>query len=154
VTRGVDIEREGCCSARLAVHFAEQPAGTTTNSEEGVSLLVFHGRKWDALDRELGAGNSKERPWRGQIRPWHAPARSSAQNRDHGEEEQRSRAAIFWAPWGGERGGRRREVERPAQRRRTRLPAARRHGEQGARHGSHGSSDHPDRPSNMEEASA
>jgi hypothetical protein len=38
--------------AWLAAHFAEQPAGTTTNSEEGGSLLVFHGRKWGALDRE------------------------------------------------------------------------------------------------------
>jgi hypothetical protein len=33
--RGVEIEREGCCSARLAAHFVEQPAGTTTNNEEG-----------------------------------------------------------------------------------------------------------------------
>jgi hypothetical protein len=28
----------GCCSARLAAHFDEQPAGTTMNSEEGGSL--------------------------------------------------------------------------------------------------------------------
>jgi hypothetical protein len=54
-TRGVEIEWECCCSARLAAHFAEQPAGTTTNSEEGGSLLVFHGRKWGALDRESWA---------------------------------------------------------------------------------------------------
>jgi hypothetical protein len=31
----VEIEREGCCSAWLAAHFVEQPAGTTKNSEEG-----------------------------------------------------------------------------------------------------------------------
>jgi hypothetical protein len=54
-TRGVEIEREDCCSARLAAHFVEQPAGTTTNSEEGGSLLVFHGRKWGTLDRESWA---------------------------------------------------------------------------------------------------
>jgi hypothetical protein len=41
-----------CCSAQLAAHFAKQPAGTTTNSEEGGSLLGFHGRKWGSLDRE------------------------------------------------------------------------------------------------------
>jgi hypothetical protein len=34
-TRGVEIEREGCCSARLAAHFDEQPAGTMENNEEG-----------------------------------------------------------------------------------------------------------------------
>jgi hypothetical protein len=47
---GFTKQRAG--SARLAAHFDEQPAGTTTNSEEGGSLLVFHGRKWGALDRE------------------------------------------------------------------------------------------------------
>jgi hypothetical protein len=35
----VENELEGCCSARLAAHFAEQPAGTTTSSEEGGSLF-------------------------------------------------------------------------------------------------------------------
>jgi hypothetical protein len=35
----VEIEQEGCCSARLAAHFVEQPAGTTENSEEGGSLF-------------------------------------------------------------------------------------------------------------------
>ena len=29
----------GCCSARLAVHFDEQPAGTPENSEEGARCL-------------------------------------------------------------------------------------------------------------------
>jgi hypothetical protein len=38
-TRGVEIEQEGCCSAQLATHFVEQPAGTTVNNEEGGSLF-------------------------------------------------------------------------------------------------------------------
>jgi hypothetical protein len=38
-TRGVEIEREGCCSARLAAHFAKQPVGTIENSEEEDSLF-------------------------------------------------------------------------------------------------------------------
>jgi hypothetical protein len=53
-TRGVEIEREGCCSARLAAYFVEQPVGTTTNSEEGGSLLEFlgvHG-SWAAMEVE------------------------------------------------------------------------------------------------------
>ena len=53
----VENELEGCCSARLAAHFVEQPAGTTTNSEEGGSLLEFlgvHGR-WSAELLRSGA---------------------------------------------------------------------------------------------------
>jgi hypothetical protein len=44
----------GCCIARLAAHFVEHPAGTTTNSEEGGSLLEFlgvHG-SWAAMEVE------------------------------------------------------------------------------------------------------
>jgi hypothetical protein len=41
----VENELEGCCSARLAAHFDKQSAGTTTNSEEGGSLLVFPWKK-------------------------------------------------------------------------------------------------------------
>jgi hypothetical protein len=44
-TRGVEIEREGCCSARLAAHFVEQPAGTTKNSKEGFNAVRRGGRR-------------------------------------------------------------------------------------------------------------
>jgi hypothetical protein len=43
--RGVEIEREGCCSARLAAYFVEQPAGTMENSEEGFTAVRRGGRK-------------------------------------------------------------------------------------------------------------
>jgi hypothetical protein len=37
--RVLTASRMGCCIARLAAHFVEQPAGTTEDSEEGGSLL-------------------------------------------------------------------------------------------------------------------
>jgi hypothetical protein len=37
--RVLTASRMGCCIARLAAHFDEQPAGTTTNSEEGAHGL-------------------------------------------------------------------------------------------------------------------
>jgi hypothetical protein len=66
----------GCCSARLAAHFDKQPAGTTTNREEGGSLLEFlgvHGREleirapWGSARPAARAPNRRRkgsRPWR------------------------------------------------------------------------------------------
>jgi hypothetical protein len=76
-TRGVEIEREGCCSARLAAHFVEQPAGTTTNSEEGGLLLEFlgvHGSSTRPAARAPDRGRRGSRLWRkkgrGGRQPW------------------------------------------------------------------------------------
>jgi hypothetical protein len=60
-TRGVENEREGCCSARLAAHFDEQPAGTMENSEEGDSLFgegEKGARRWGARPWSSGTGSS------------------------------------------------------------------------------------------------
>jgi hypothetical protein len=43
--REVENEREGCCSAWLAAHFVEQPAGTMKNSEEGFTAVRRGGRR-------------------------------------------------------------------------------------------------------------
>jgi hypothetical protein len=56
-TRGVENEREGCCSARLAAHFDEQPAGTTENSEEGGSLFG-EGESSRGTTRGIGHGEA------------------------------------------------------------------------------------------------
>jgi hypothetical protein len=74
--RGVEIEQEGYCSARLAAHFVEQPAGTTTNSEEGARCWNFLG----ALDSELGGQGGR--------------------GLGHGRRRLAA-VAVWWGRWGG-----------------------------------------------------
>jgi hypothetical protein len=59
-TRGVEIEQEGCRSARLAAHFVEQPTGTTTNIEEGGSLF---GEGESRRGAARGAGHEEAHHW-------------------------------------------------------------------------------------------
>jgi hypothetical protein len=57
---GMEIEREGCCNARLAAHFVEQPVDTTTNSEEGGSLF---GEGESCRGAARGAGHGEAHHW-------------------------------------------------------------------------------------------
>jgi hypothetical protein len=107
----------GCCTARLAVHFVEQPTGTTEDSEEGARCwFFFHGRKWGVLDRESWAQGTA-RDAHGGGRSGHAvllagarEARRALDSRGNGcwleeeigEEEEGSRLEFFWAPSMGE----------------------------------------------------
>jgi hypothetical protein len=69
----------GCCIARLAAHFVEQPAGTTENSEQGGSLFVEgesrRGAAWGADHGGNGApagfhGSVGRREQQGALACW------------------------------------------------------------------------------------
>jgi hypothetical protein len=69
----VEIEREGCCSAQLAAHFAEQPAGTMENSEEGGSLFGEGESR-----RGAARGHQPWRKWSSCWFPWESRAQGTA----------------------------------------------------------------------------
>jgi hypothetical protein len=83
----------GCYSARLAAHFDEQPACTTTNSEEGGSLLEFlgvHGSQIGSCTAgKIGAPGGS-----------HAASIAGGGARAHGREDGREGAGEQGrAPW-------------------------------------------------------
>jgi hypothetical protein len=64
--RGMEGIR-GCCSARLAAHFDEQPAGTTENNEEGGSLFGERESRRGAARGANHGGNGAPTGFHGRV---------------------------------------------------------------------------------------